>query len=100
MKKITKAIIPVAGNGTRFLPFTKTIPKEMLPIINRPTIDYIVDEAIDSGIEEIIFITSSSKAALTDYFDRNLELERSLEEKGKEHMVELIVSPAKKAKLF
>ncbi len=100
MRKIKKAIIPVAGNGTRFLPFTKTIPKEMLPIINKPTIDYIVDEAVDSGIEEIIFITSSSKTALVDYFDRNHELERSLRSKDKHDMIQQIVEPSKKAKFF
>ncbi len=98
MRKVTKAIIPVAGNGTRFLPFTKTVPKEMLPIINKPTIDYIVDEAIASGIEEIIFITAANKTALVDYFDRNFELERSLEAKGKYDVIKSIVDPSKKAK--
>lgn len=98
MKKITKAVIPVAGNGTRFLPFTKNVPKEMLPILNKPTIQYIVDEAVASGIEEIVFITSSNKTALVDYFDRNLELERSLEAKGgKEEMIEAIIKPTKQA---
>ncbi len=100
MKKIKKAIIPVAGNGTRFLPFTKSVPKEMLPIINKPTIDFIVDEAIASGIEEIIFISSSNKSAITEYYDRNLELERSLEEKGKLDFIEEIKHPAKKARIF
>ncbi len=100
MKKIKKAIIPVAGNGTRFLPFTKTIPKEMLPIINRPTIEHIVDEAVASGIEEIIFISSANKAALVDYFDRNHMLERSLAKKDKFDAITEIVSPAKKAKFF
>ncbi len=100
MKKIKKAIIPVAGNGTRFLPFTKTIPKEMLPIINKPTIDYIVDEAVDSGIEEIIFVSSSTKTAIVDYYDRNLELERNLEKKGKTKLIQEIVEPTKKAKFF
>lgn len=100
MKKIKKVIIPVAGNGTRFLPFTKTVPKEMLPIINKPTIDYIVDEAINAGIEEIIFITSSSKNSIADYYDRNLELERELKEKGKDTLIEEIVYPAKKVKAF
>ncbi len=97
MKKIRKAVIPVAGNGTRFLPFTKTIPKEMLPIINKPTIQYIVDEAVASGIEEIIFITSSNKEALVDYFDRNLELENTLESKGKMEMLKGIIKPSKQA---
>lgn len=98
MKKITKAVIPVAGNGTRFLPFTKNVPKEMLPILNKPTIQYIVDEAVASGIEEIIFVISSSKTALANYFDRNLELERSLELKGnKEKMIDSIIKPTKQA---
>ncbi len=100
MNKIKKAIIPVAGNGTRFLPFTKTVPKEMLPIINKPTIDYIVDEAIASGIEEIIFITAANKTALVDYFDRNFELERSLEAKGKYDVIHSIVEPSKKARFI
>ncbi len=99
MKKIRKAVIPVAGSGTRFLPFTKTVPKEMLPIINKPTIQYIVDEAVASGIEQIIFITSSNKTALVDYFDRNWELERNLDEKGgKEYFLEEIKKPARQAK--
>ncbi len=99
MKKIRKAVIPVAGNGTRFLPFTKTVPKEMLPIINKPTIQYIVDEAVASGIEEIIFITSSNKTALVDYFDRNWELEKNLENKGdKQIQLEDIKKPSKQAK--
>ncbi len=100
MKKIRKAIIPVAGNGTRFLPFTKTIPKEMLPIINKPTIDYIVDEAIESGIEEIIFITSSTKTAIVDYYDRHHQLEYELKKKGKENLITEIADPANKAKFF
>ena len=97
MKKIRKAVIPVAGHGTRFLPFTKTIPKEMLPIINKPTIQYIVDEAVASGIEEIIFITSSNKKAIVDYFDRNLELENELENKGKIELLKGIIRPSKQA---
>lgn len=97
MKKIRKAVIPVAGNGTRFLPFTKNVPKEMLPILNKPTIQYIVDEAVASGIEEIIFITSSNKTALVDYFDRNLVLERSLELKGKLKLKEVIKKPSSQA---
>ncbi|BDU67710.1 MAG: UTP--glucose-1-phosphate uridylyltransferase GalU [Candidatus Tyloplasma litorale] len=100
MKKIKKAIIPVAGNGTRFLPFTKTIPKEMLPILNKPTIDYIVDEAIAAGIEEIIFVTSSSKSSIVDYYDRNFELEYILKKKGKDNLIKEIISPTKKVKCF
>ena len=73
--KIRRAVIPVAGKGTRFLPATKQVPKEMIPIINLPMIHYVVEEAILSGIEQIIFITSSGKNAIEDYFDRNIDLE-------------------------
>lgn len=79
---ITKAIIPVAGLGTRFLPATKTIPKEMLPVVDKPVIQYIVEEAVASGITDIIFITSASKKSLEDYFDANFELEERLKAKG------------------
>lgn len=80
---IRKIVIPVAGHGTRFLPFTKSIPKEMLPIIDRPVIQYIVEEAVQAGIEEVILITGYSKRAIEDYFDYNLELEYLLEKSGK-----------------
>lgn len=80
-----KAIISAAGMGTRFLPMTKAIPKEMLPIIDRPIIEYIVEEAILSGIEDIIIVTSKGKKAIEDHFDRNFELEQHL--KGKEKFV-------------
>ena len=88
--KIKKAVIPVAGKGTRFLPATKHIPKEMLPIINKPMIHYAVEEAVLSGIEQIIFITSSGKEAIENYFDRNFELEAFLEKNGKVKELELI----------
>ncbi|QJW88173.1 UTP--glucose-1-phosphate uridylyltransferase GalU [Spirosoma taeanense] len=78
---IKKAIIPAAGLGTRFLPATKAQPKEMLPIIDRPTIQYVVQEAVDSGIEDILIITGKGKRAIEDHFDRNFELETRLEEK-------------------
>ncbi|RUL55174.1 UTP--glucose-1-phosphate uridylyltransferase GalU [Lysinibacillus antri] len=81
--KIKKAIIPAAGLGTRFLPATKAMPKEMLPIVDKPTIEYIVEEAIESGIEDIIIVTGKGKRAIEDHFDRNLELENNLVEKGK-----------------
>ena len=81
--KIRKIVIPVAGYGTRFLPFTKAIPKEMLPIVDRPVIQYIVEEAVAAGIEEVILITGYSKRAIEDYFDYNLELEFLLEKSGK-----------------
>ncbi|OIN60055.1 UTP--glucose-1-phosphate uridylyltransferase GalU [Arsenicibacter rosenii] len=78
---IKKAVIPAAGLGTRFLPATKAQPKEMLPIIDRPTIQYVVQEAVDSGIEDILIITGKGKRAIEDHFDRNFELENRLEEK-------------------
>ena len=80
--QITKAIIPVAGFGTRFLPATKAQPKEMLPVVDKPVIQYIVEEAVAAGIKEIIFITSQNKRAIEDHFDRNFELEYRLREKG------------------
>jgi len=83
MRKVKKAIIPAAGLGTRFLPATKAMPKEMLPIVDRPTIEYIVEEAIRSGIEEIIIVTGKGKRAIEDHFDRNFELEDNLASKGK-----------------
>ena len=78
MKKVTKAVFPVAGLGTRFLPATKAIPKEMLPIIDRPLIEYAVEEAVNAGINEIIFITSHTKRAIEDHFDSVPELENIL----------------------
>jgi UTP--glucose-1-phosphate uridylyltransferase len=88
--KIKKAIIPIAGKGTRFLPATKQIAKEIIPIINVPMIHYIVQEAVEAGIEQIIFVTSSGKFAVEDYFDRNLELEAFLERSNKTNELELI----------
>ncbi|MEK4065688.1 UTP--glucose-1-phosphate uridylyltransferase GalU [Peribacillus sp. FSL R5-0717] len=83
MKKITKAIIPAAGLGTRFLPATKAQPKEMLPIVDKPTIQYIIEEAVASGIEDIIIVTGRGKRAIEDHFDKSYELEETLEKKGK-----------------
>ncbi|MFP7298705.1 UTP--glucose-1-phosphate uridylyltransferase GalU [Neobacillus niacini] len=83
MKKVKKAIIPAAGLGTRFLPATKAMPKEMLPIVDKPTIQYIVEEAIASGIEDIIIVTGKGKRAIEDHFDFAPELEKTLVEKGK-----------------
>lgn len=82
-KPIRKAVFPVAGLGTRFLPATKAIPKEMLPVFDRPAIQYVVDEALAAGIEHIIFVTGRNKGAIEDYFDRSYELEFSLREKNK-----------------
>lgn len=83
MKKIRKAVIPAAGLGTRFLPATKAQPKEMLPIVDKPTIQYIVEEAVASGIEDIIIISGRNKRSIEDHFDSNYELEHTLEKKGK-----------------
>lgn len=83
MKKVKKAIIPAAGLGTRFLPATKAMPKEMLPIVDKPTIQYIVEEAVASGIEDIIIVTGKGKRAIEDHFDHAFELENNLFSKGK-----------------
>lgn len=83
MKPITKAVIPAAGLGTRFLPATKACPKEMLPIVDKPTIQYIIEEALASGIKDILIISGHNKRAIEDHFDRNPELELNLEEHGK-----------------
>jgi UTP--glucose-1-phosphate uridylyltransferase len=88
--KIRKAVFPVAGLGTRFLPATKASPKEILPILDKPLIQYAVEEAIDAGMEEIIFVTSSSKRAIEDHFDRNLELEAALLRQGKEALYRMV----------
>tara|TARA_Y100001935_G_scaffold36195_1_gene28845 strand:- start:1305 stop:2135 length:831 start_codon:yes stop_codon:yes gene_type:complete len=90
MKKITKAVFPVAGLGTRFLPATKAIPKEMLPIIDKPLIEYAVEEAVNAGITEVIFITSHTKRAIEDHFDQNFELEEKLMNSGKKDFLNKI----------
>lgn len=90
MREVRKAIIPVAGTGTRFLPATKALAKEMLPIVDKPTIQYIVEEAINSGIEEILFITSPYKKNIEDHFDRSFELEKRLEKSNKLEQLEMI----------
>ena len=89
MKEIKKAIIPVAGFGTRFLPFTKAMPKEMLPIVDKPTIQYIVEEAVNSGITDILFVTAShsNKRAIEDHFDHNEVLMQMLNKKGKTDLI-------------
>ncbi len=86
--RIRKAVLPVAGLGTRVLPATKVIPKELLPIVDKPTLQYIVEEAVEAGIEEIIFVTSRSKRAIEDHFDAFPELEQALERKGKKKELE------------
>lgn len=90
MKTIKKAIIPAAGMGTRFLPATKAMPKEMLPIVDKPTIQYIVEEAIESGIEDIIIVTGKTKRAIEDHFDTNFELEVGLKKSGKLDLLEKV----------
>ena len=90
MKKIRKAIIPAAGLGTRFLPATKAQPKEMLPIVDKPTIQYVVEEAISSGIEDIIIVTGRNKRSIEDHFDRSVELEAFLESSDKPDLLELV----------
>lgn len=88
--KIRKAVFPVAGLGTRFLPATKANPKEMLTIVDKPLIQYAAEEAIAAGVEELIFVTSSSKRAIEDHFDKNYEMETELERKGKTELLELV----------
>jgi UTP--glucose-1-phosphate uridylyltransferase len=88
--KIRKAIIPAAGLGTRFLPATKAQPKEMLPIVDKPSIQYIIEEAIASGIEDILVVTGRGKRSIEDHFDRSLELEQALRQAGKEDLLKLV----------
>ncbi|GAB2485901.1 UTP--glucose-1-phosphate uridylyltransferase GalU [Alkalibacterium psychrotolerans] len=90
MQKVRKAIIPAAGYGTRFLPATKAMPKEMIPIVDKPTIQFIVEEAIASGIEDILIITGKLKRPIEDHFDSNPELEENLRAKGKHDLLELV----------
>ena len=87
-KKLKKAVFPVAGLGTRFLPVTKTIPKELLPIVYKPLLQYAVEEAVDAGIDTLIFITGKNKRAIEDHFDRNKELEENLEKMNKNKQAE------------
>ena len=90
IKPVRKAVIPAAGLGTRFLPATKATPKEMLPIVDKPTIQYIVEEALAAGIEDILVITGRSKRAIEDHFDRSIELEMNLKKHGKEKELEVV----------
>ncbi|HCY6640056.1 TPA: UTP--glucose-1-phosphate uridylyltransferase GalU [Staphylococcus aureus] len=100
MKKIKKAIIPAAGLGTRFLPATKAMPKEMLPILDKPTIQYIVEEAARAGIEDIIIVTGRQKRAIEDHFDSQKELEMVLKEKGKSELLEKVQYSTELANIF
>jgi len=90
MNKVSKAIFPVAGLGTRFLPATKASPKEMLPIVDKPLIQYAVEEAVAAGVTDMIFVTGRSKRAIEDHFDKSVELELELERKQKTEMLELV----------
>ena len=90
IKQVRKAVIPAAGLGTRFLPVTKATPKEMLPIVDKPTIQYIIEEALASGIEDILIITGRSKRAIEDHFDRSIELELNLAAGGKTQELEMV----------
>jgi UTP--glucose-1-phosphate uridylyltransferase len=95
MKKVRKAIIPAAGLGTRFLPATKAMPKEMLPIVDKPTIQYIVEEAVESGIEDILIVTGKGKRAIEDHFDNAFELEQTLLERKKLELLEEVQRSSK-----
>lgn len=92
LKLLRKAIFPVAGLGSRFLPATKSVPKEMLTVVDRPLIQYAVDEAVEAGIDVLIFVTGRSKRAIADYFDRSPELEAQLEASGKKEAIDLVRS--------
>lgn len=98
MQKITKAILPVAGFGTRFLPVTKALPKEMLPIVDKPIIQYLVEEAVAAGIKEIIFVTGRGKRSIEDHFDDTFELEHNLVEKHKHELLKEIYKISRLAK--
>ncbi len=100
MNKIRKAIIPAAGLGTRFLPATKAQPKEMLPIVDKPTIQYIVEEAVASGIEDIIIVTGRTKKAIEDHFDKSIELEMELEKKQNQELLEIAKSVSQIANIY
>ncbi|WP_417519903.1 UTP--glucose-1-phosphate uridylyltransferase GalU [Minwuia sp.] len=90
--KVKKAVFPVGGMGTRFLPATKALPKEMLPVVDKPLIQYAVEEAFAAGIEEFIFVTGRGKSAIEDHFDHSFELERMLQDRGKAEMIEVATS--------
>lgn len=98
--KIKKAVIPAAGLGTRMLPATKTIPKEMLPVVDKPSIQYIIEEAVASGIEDILIVTNRAKSAMDDYFDYHPELEESLKRSGKVNEIETVRRTADLANIF
>ena len=96
--RVKKAIIPAAGLGTRFLPATKAQPKEMLPIVDKPTIQYIIEEAVAAGIEEILIITGRNKRAIEDHFDKSVELEYQLQKNGKDDVLKMVQNISKDRK--
>jgi UTP--glucose-1-phosphate uridylyltransferase len=98
--RVKKAIIPAAGLGTRFLPATKAQPKEMLPIVDKPTIQYIIEEAVASGIEEILIITGRNKRAIEDHFDKSIELEHQLQQNGKEDVLKMVEDISNMANIY
>ncbi len=98
-KPVRKAVIPAAGLGTRFLPFSKAVPKEMLPVVDRPVIQYVIEEAVDAGIDDILIVTSRHKKVIEDHFDRLQELEDQLEAKGKDAEAEQVRALSKLAQL-
>ena len=98
--KIRKAVVPAAGLGTRFLPATKSQPKEMLPIVDKPTIQYIIEEAVASGIEEILIITGRNKRAIEDHFDKSFELEITLKDKGKDELLKIVEDISNLAEIY
>ncbi|PMP82056.1 MAG: UTP--glucose-1-phosphate uridylyltransferase [Caldisericum exile] len=100
MKEIKKVVIPVGGFGTRLLPITKSQPKEMLPIVDKPAVQYVVEEAINSGINDILLITGRGKRAIEDYFDYAIELEQELEQKGKHDLLKIVRETSELASIF
>jgi len=99
MSRIRTAVLPVAGLGTRFLPATKCVPKEMLPLLDRPCIDYIITEAVEAGIENVVLVTSRGKDALVDFFDRKPALEAHLERAGKQDLLDKVLDTARRAEV-
>ena len=97
MKKIRKAVIPAAGFGTRFLPFTKAVPKELIPLVDKPVIQYVVEEAAAAGIDQILIITSNGKNAIQDHFNRAFELESRLEATKKQELLEELRSISRRS---
>ena len=97
---IKKAIIPAAGLGTRFLPATKAQPKEMLPIVDKPTIQYIIEEAVQSGIEDIVIVNGRNKGSIEDHFDRSIELELELGNKEKKEALDMVKSISEMANIY